>query len=111
MCIRDSFNAAACACGPFPSASRMCWSRKITGICRKVDPLPSPEKAKAARKPVRNAQKLPWSPSEGSAKITTASAAAMPAKDSMVTLAPPILSESRPPAHRMSAPTNGPIQA
>ncbi|WP_327414465.1 hypothetical protein [Streptomyces sp. NBC_01233] len=57
--IPDCLRAAACASGPWPSACHTCWSRKITGICRKVEPLPGAEKAKAARKPVKKAQKLP----------------------------------------------------
>ncbi|MEU3469421.1 hypothetical protein ABZ716_16075 [Streptomyces sp. NPDC006687] len=66
--LSDCFSAAAPASGPCPTARRLCGSRKITGICRKVDPWPRPEKAKATRKPAKNDQKLPWSPPEGSAK-------------------------------------------
>ncbi|MGW2669252.1 hypothetical protein ACWC5F_14405 [Streptomyces sp. NPDC001272] len=76
--ISDCFSAATSASGPCPTARRMCWSRKITGICRKVDPLPRPETAKATRKPAKNDQKLPWATPEGSAKIATTRAPAMP---------------------------------
>ncbi len=62
---------AAPASSAWPSRTRRAHSlRKITGIMRKVEPLPMPAKKNSRMKAPRKPKKLPWPPSPGRKAIT-----------------------------------------
>ena len=89
---------------------------KITGIMRKVEPLPMPVVKNSTRKLTKKPAKL--LPAPGSAvrcgqEVQHADTRRRPSRRSSrsVTRAPPILSASQPPNGRTTAPTSGPSQA
>ena len=85
--------------------------RKITGIMRKVEPLPIPVVRKSTRKQTKKPAKLPPEPPEGRNQSTPATASAITRKFQNVTTAPPSRSASQPPNGRTAAPIRGPTHA
>ena len=88
------------------SASSTSW-RKIAGIIRYVEPLPTPVATKSSMNAAKNNPKL----CRLSDQTTPSTPTAIATKLSAVTLAPPTRSASLPPSGRISEPTRAPRKA